>query len=108
LAGGDGRRYIRHMAVPATPGPPPAAAAVVGALVAEIETELDALVAAIGDRIRLEIPDFRRLPSETLAAAIRGNVARALTALRDVRPPTDAELEQAAAIGRERAEQGGV
>ena len=31
---------------------------------------------------------------------------RALTALRDLRPPTDAELEQAAEIGRERAEQG--
>ena len=60
----------------------------------------------IGDRIREEIPDFRRLPAETLARAIRGNVGRALTALRDLRPPTDAELEQAAAVGRERAEQG--
>jgi DNA-binding PucR family transcriptional regulator len=94
------------MAVPTTPGQPPGAVAVVGALVAEIETELDAVVAAIGDRIRDEIPDFRRLPSETLAGAIRGNVTRALSALRDVRAPTDAELEQAAAIGRERAEQG--
>jgi hypothetical protein len=82
------------------------AAAVVGALVAEIEAELDRVVAAIGDRIREEIPDFRRLPAETLAAAIRGNVTRALTALRDVRAPTDAELDQAAEIGRERAEQG--
>ena len=44
-----------------------AAAAVVGALVAEIETELDPLVAAIGDRIREEIPDFRRLPADALA-----------------------------------------
>src|ERR671914_474101 len=88
------------MAVPASP------AAVVGALVAEIEAELDGVVAAIGDRIRAEIPDFRRLPAETLAGAIRGNVTRALTALRDVRAPTEAELEEAAAIGRERAEQG--
>jgi hypothetical protein len=88
------------MVVPAQP------AAVVGALVAEIETELDGVVAAIGDRIREEIPDFRRLPADTLAGAIRGNVGRALTALRDVRAPTDAELEQAAEIGRERAEQG--
>ncbi|HKH18780.1 MAG TPA: hypothetical protein VKA57_14730, partial [Solirubrobacteraceae bacterium] len=94
------------MAVPTTPGPPPGAAAVVGGLVAEIETELDGLVAAIGDRIREEIPDFRRLPADTLAGAIRGNVGRALTALRDVRAPTEAELEQAAEIGRERAEQG--
>src|SRR5919198_4334415 len=93
------------MAVPATSGASPAAA-VVGALVAEIETELDPLVGAIGERIRTEIPDFRRLPHDTLAAAIRGNVTRALTALRDVRAPTDAELEQAGAIGRERAEQG--
>jgi hypothetical protein len=94
------------MAVPTTPGQPPGAAAVVGSLVAEIETELDVVVAAIGDRIRREIPDFRRLPADTLAGAIRGNVTRALTALRDVRAPTDAELEQAAEIGRERAEQG--
>jgi hypothetical protein len=94
------------MAFPTTPGPPPGPAAVVGGLVAEIETELDGLVAAIGDRIREEIPDFRRLPADTLAGAIRGNVGRALTALRDVRAPTDAELEQAAEIGRERAEQG--
>src|SRR5215217_970562 len=94
------------MAVPTSPGPPPGAAAVVGSLVAEIDAELDRLVATIGDRIRAEIPDFRRLPHDTLARAIRGNVQRALTALRDLRPPTDAELEQAAAIGRERAEQG--
>src|SRR5215204_6192647 len=94
------------MAVPTTPGPPPDAAAVVGSLVAELETELDGLVDAIGERIRKEIPDFRRLPVDTLATAIRGNVTRALRALRDVRAPTDAELEQAAEIGRERAEQG--
>jgi DNA-binding PucR family transcriptional regulator len=83
-----------------------AAADVVGDLVAEIDAEMDALVEQIGDRIREEIPDFRRLPAETLARAIRGNVGRALTALRDLRPPTDTELEMAAEIGRERAEQG--
>src|SRR5215213_3679759 len=94
------------MAVPATPGQSPGAAAVVGQLVEEIEAELEGVVEAIGHRIRSEIPDFRRLPAETLAGAIRGNVTRALSALRDVRAPTDAELEQAAAIGRERAEQG--
>jgi PucR C-terminal helix-turn-helix domain len=92
------------MAVPATPGPPQAV--VVGSLVAEIEGELDRLVAGIGDRIREEIPDFRRLPSDTLARAVRGNVTRALNARRDLRPPTESELEQAAEIGRERAEQG--
>jgi DNA-binding PucR family transcriptional regulator len=90
------------MAAPTAPG----AARIVGSLVAEIETELDGLVARTGDRIRDEIPEFRRVPVEALARAIRGNVQRALTALRDLRPPTDAELEQAAAIGRERAEQG--
>jgi hypothetical protein len=83
-----------------------AAAQVVGSLVADIEGETEVLVPRIGDRIRDEIPDFRRLPADALAQAIRGNVARALTALRDLRPPTGAELEQAAAIGRERAEQG--
>ena len=90
------------MAAPTAPG----AARIVGSLVAEIETELDGLVARTGDRIREEIPEFRRVPVEALARAIRGNVLRALTALRDLRPPTDAELEQAAEIGRERAEQG--
>src|SRR3954470_11252944 len=88
------------MAVPA------GAAEVVGSLVAEIEAELDMLVERIGERIREEIPDFRRLPAATLARAVRGNVGRALTALRDLRPPTAAELEQAANVGRERAEQG--
>jgi DNA-binding PucR family transcriptional regulator len=94
------------MAVPATPGQSAAAAAVVGQLAEVIEAELDGLVDTIGDRIRAEIPDFRRLPVDTLARAIRGNVTRALSALRDVRAPTVTELEQAAAIGRERAEQG--
>ena len=82
------------------------AAGVVGSLVAQIEDELDALVAAIGHSIREEIPDFRRLPSETLGTAIRGNVSRALAALRELRDPTADELERAAAIGTERAEQG--
>jgi hypothetical protein len=82
------------------------AAQVVGSLVADIEGETGVLVPRIGERIREEIPDFRRLPAEALERAIQGNMARALTALRDLRPPTDAELDQAAAIGRERAEQG--
>ena len=94
------------MAVPTTPGPPAAAARVVGSLVSEIEAELDAVVERIGIRIREEIPDFRRLPAETLARAVRGNVTRALTALRDLRAPTEEELELAAAVGRERADQG--
>jgi hypothetical protein len=79
---------------------------IVGSLVTEIEAELDELVERIGDRIREEIPDFRRLPAGALAGAIHGNVSRALAALRDLREPTEAELERAAAIGRERAEQG--
>src|SRR4051812_7592717 len=82
------------------------AAGVVGSLVAQIEDELDTLVGAIGERIREEIPDFRRLPSEALAAAVRGNVSRALLALRELREPTPDELARAAAVGRERAEQG--
>jgi hypothetical protein len=89
------------MAVPAASGP-----RIVASLVEEIEGELDGLVERIGDRIRQEIPDFRRLPAATLARAIQGNVGRALSALRELRPPTEAELEQAAAVGRERAEQG--
>jgi PucR C-terminal helix-turn-helix domain len=83
-----------------------AAARTVGRLVADLEAELDALVDAIVERIREEIPDFRRLPAATLAGAVRGNVGRALSALRDLRPPTSAELEGSAAVGRERAEQG--
>jgi PucR C-terminal helix-turn-helix domain len=78
----------------------------VGKLVADIEAELDALVDAIVVRIRAEVPDFRRLPAGTLARAVRGNVTRALAALKDLRPPTADELERAAAVGRERAEQG--
>src|SRR4051794_8271512 len=78
----------------------------VGTLVADIEADLDGLVDAIATRIRAEIPDFRRLPVETLATAVRGNLARALTALRELRAPTPEELERAAEVGRERADQG--
>ena len=83
-----------------------AAAGVVGTLVAQIEDELDAVVERICDRIREDIPDFRRLPKQRLAAAVRGTVTRALAALRELREPTADELERAAAVGRERAEQG--
>src|SRR3954468_11808633 len=83
-----------------------AAVGVVASLVAQIEDELETVVARIGDRIREEIPDFRRLPSEALANAVRGNVSRALAALRELREPTPEELARAAAVGRERAEQG--
>src|SRR4051794_22821843 len=83
-----------------------AAADVVSTLVAQIEDELDAVVERICDRIREDIPDFRRLPKATLAGAVRGNVSRALAALRELRDPTPEELERAAAVGRERAEQG--
>jgi hypothetical protein len=82
------------------------AARTVERLVAALETELDALVDGIVERIREEIPDFRRLPVGTLGGAVRGNVGRALTALRELRPPTPEELEGSAAVGRERAEQG--
>jgi PucR C-terminal helix-turn-helix domain len=82
------------------------AARVVGNLVAQIEQELDVVVDTIADRIREEIPDFRRLPKATLTGAVHGNVSRALAALRDLRDPTPEELALAAAVGRERAEQG--
>jgi DNA-binding PucR family transcriptional regulator len=82
------------------------ASRLVGTLAAEIEAELDTFVDAIAERIREEIPDFRRLPQQRLATAVRGTVSRALDALRDLREPTAGELERAAAVGRERAEQG--
>jgi hypothetical protein len=89
-----------------TRSPEAAAARTVRRLVADLEAELDALVDRIVERIREEIPDFRRLPVDTLGRAVRGNVGRALAALRDLRPPRPAELEGSAAVGRERAEQG--
>jgi hypothetical protein len=92
------------MAVPTSPGP--AAARVVGSLVSEIEGQLDVIVERIGDRMREEIPDFRRVPADSVEQAVRGNVIRALTALRELRPPTDEELELAASVGRMRADQG--
>jgi len=88
------------------PSRSPAPELAVGPLVADIEGELDALVDGVVTRIREDVPDFRRLPTSTLGRAVRGNVGRALRALRDLRPPTAAELDSAAAIGRERAEQG--
>jgi PucR C-terminal helix-turn-helix domain len=92
--------------VPAVPGSEVTAPRVVERLVADIEAELDGFVDRIVERIRTEIPDFRRLSIATLRRAVRGNVGRALAALRELRPPTPDELEGSAAIGRERAEQG--
>ena len=78
----------------------------VGKLVVEIEAELDALVDAIVVRIRAEVPDFRRLPASTLAGAVRAtSAARWPRSETCARRPRD-ELERAAAVGRERAEQG--
>jgi hypothetical protein len=89
------------------PEPPATTAAVtVAELVGSVEDEVDGLVERIVERIRDEIPDFRRLAADALGEAVRGNVGRALAALRDLRPPTQEELELAAAIGRQRAEQG--
>jgi PucR C-terminal helix-turn-helix domain len=75
-------------------------------LAAVMEAELDATVDGVVARIREEIPEFRRLSADALGRAVRGNVLRALAALREIRAPTDDELAGAAAIGRERAEQG--
>jgi PucR C-terminal helix-turn-helix domain len=91
------------VAVPTVPGSE--VTGVVERLVTDMEAELDDFVDRIVKRIRAEIPDFRRLSVDTLRRAVRGNVGRALAALRELRPPTPAELEGAAAIGRERAEQ---
>jgi hypothetical protein len=82
------------------------AARTVDRLVTDLEAELDPLVDGIVERIRDEIPDFRRLPIGTLRRAVNGTVTRALVALRGLRPPTPEELDRSAAIGRERAEQG--
>jgi PucR C-terminal helix-turn-helix domain len=96
----------KAVAVPTVPDSEATAGRVVERLVASIDTELEGLVDGIVERIRTEIPDFRRLPAARLREAVSGNVRRALAALRDLRPPTASELERAAAIGRERAEQG--
>jgi len=74
--------------------------------VADLQAETDALVDRVVERIREEIPDFRRLPMDTLGGAVRGNVGRALASLRELREPTPEELQGSAAVGRERAEQG--
>jgi hypothetical protein len=95
------------VASPTTPVGATAANAAVGRLVVEIQAGLDDdLVDGIVARIRDKLPDVRQLPASTLARAVRGNVGRALAALAALRPPTAAELEGAAAVGRERAEQG--
>ncbi|MEA2226719.1 MAG: hypothetical protein QOF04_349, partial [Solirubrobacteraceae bacterium] len=75
-------------------------------LVAELEAERDALADAVVERIRVAVPEFRPLPRGTLRRAVVNTLERELAALREVRAPTALELEAAAAIGRERAEQG--
>jgi hypothetical protein len=72
----------------------------------QIETESEAMVDRIVAQIRREIPEFRRIPAQSLARAVRGTLRRAVAALRELRPPTEPELRDSAAVGRERAEQG--
>jgi hypothetical protein len=86
--------------------PQASAAPAVRPIVADLERELDALAARVVERIREEVPAFRRLTRVTLGRAVDGNLRRALAALEDLRPPTPMELEGSAAVGRERAEQG--
>src|SRR5919202_6573605 len=81
-------------------------AAAVPALVDEVEAEAERLVERVATQIRREVPAFVRVPASTLERAIHGNLTRALAALRELREPTAEELELAAAVGRERAEQG--
>src|SRR5919206_724171 len=81
-------------------------AAAVPALVDEVEAEAERLVERVAAQIRREVPAFVRVPASTLERAIHGNLSRARAALRELREPTAEELELAAAVGRERAEQG--
>jgi hypothetical protein len=82
------------------------AAAAVRALVAELESEREALADGVVERIRTEVPGFQRLPRGTLRRAVLDTMSRELAALHDVRAPTDDELDASRAIARERAEQG--
>jgi PucR C-terminal helix-turn-helix domain len=83
-----------------------AAAPAVRTLVAQLESEREALADRVVERIRDAVPDFRRLPRATLRRAVTATLGRELAALQEVRAPTAHELDGAAAIGRERAEQG--
>ena len=82
------------------------AVAVVATLVAQIEDELDAVVERSASASARRSRTSAGCPSSALADAVRGNVIRALAALRELRDPTPEELARAAAVGRERAEQG--
>jgi hypothetical protein len=92
--------------VPSTAVSDAAVEPAVRALVAELDAEREALADQVVERIRSTVPDFRRLPRTTLRRAVQATLGRELAALREVRAPTELELEGAAAIGRERAEQG--
>jgi len=54
------------------------AAAAVRALVAELESERDALADAVVERIREAVPEFRRLPRGTLRSAVQDTMGREL------------------------------
>ena len=92
--------------VPSAAVPDAAVEPAVRAIVAELDAEREALADQVVERIRSAVPDFRRLPRATLRRAVQGTLGRELAALREVRAPTPLELDGAAAIGRERAEQG--
>src|SRR3954463_4059893 len=75
-------------------------------LVSQLEAERDTLADTVVERIRDAVPGFRTLPRTTLRRAVVDTLGRGLAARRDVRAPTPLELDGAAAIGRQRAEQG--
>ena len=69
------------------------AAAAVRTLVAELESERDALADTVVERIREAVPEFRRLPRGTLRRAVQDTMGRELAAVGDIRAPSDEELE---------------
>jgi hypothetical protein len=92
--------------MPSTAVPETVVDPAVRALVAELESEREALADIVVERIRDTVPGFRRLARGTLRRAVQDTMARELAALGEVRAPTAEELEGSARIARERAEQG--
>jgi hypothetical protein len=64
------------------------------------------LIARIVERVQAEIPFYRHVADEELAANFAGDFARGTAAIREERQPTTAELAQSERIGEMRAREG--
>ncbi len=78
----------------------------IGEVLSRLEEEIDELARAIAATLRRDVPAYSQIPVEVIVAGIREDTAAAVAGLAAGGAPGNAELDTAARVGAERAEQG--